>query len=98
MDGAVFSHIRGFGFGVGVVIHDHEGRVAAAMSKKLLQPLGLLEIEVKAMEIWVSFAWDTDIRDVVVESDSKIVADTLLGLCTPPIVVSNVLIGIAYKL
>ena len=51
MDGAVFSHIRGFGFGVGVVIHDHEGRVAAAMSKKLLQPLGLLEIEAKAMEI-----------------------------------------------
>ena len=94
----VFSHIRGFGFGVGVVIHDHEGRVAVAVSKKLLQPLGPLEIEANAMEIWVSFVWDTDIRDVVVESDSKIVADTLLGLCTPPIVVSNVLIGIAYKL
>ena len=38
---------------------------------------GLLEIEVKAMEIGVSFAWDVGIRDVVVESDSKIVADTL---------------------
>ena len=51
MDGAVFSHIRGFGFGVGVVIHDHEGRVAVAVSKKLLQPLGPLEIEANAMEI-----------------------------------------------
>ena len=96
MDVAVFSHIRGFG--VGVVICDHEGRVAVAMSKKLLQPLGLVEIEVKVMEIGVFFAWNAGIRDVVVESDSKIVADTLLGLCTPPIVVSNVLIGIAYKL
>ena len=41
----------GLGFGVGVVIHDHEGRVAAAVSKKLLQPLGPLEIEANAMEI-----------------------------------------------
>ena len=49
------------------------------------------------MKIGVSFAWDTGIRDVVVESDSKIVADTILGLCTP-MVVSNVLNGIAYKL
>ena len=50
------------------------------------------------MKIGVSFVWDVGIRDVVVESDSKIVADTLLGLCTPPIVVSNVLTGIACKL
>ena len=50
------------------------------------------------MKIGVSFAWDTGIRDVVVESDSKIVVDTLLGLCTPPMVVLNVLTGIAYKL
>ena len=67
------------------------------MSKKLHQPLGPLEIEVKAMKIGVSFVWNASIRDVVVESDSKIVADTILGLCTP-MVVSNVLTGIAYKL
>ena len=95
MDGAFFSHIRGSG--IRLVIRDHEGRVAAAMNKKLLQPLGPLEIEAKTMEIRVSFAWDTSIRDVIVESDSKIVVDTLLGLCTPPMVVSNVLTSIAYK-
>ena len=54
------------------------------------------------MEIGVSFAWDVGIRDVVVESDSKIVADTLQGLRTPPVVVSkvvsNILYGVTYKL
>jgi len=34
---------------------------------------------------------------VIVESDSEIVADTLLGLCAPPTIVSNVLTSIAYK-
>ncbi|KAL0006603.1 hypothetical protein SO802_008105 [Lithocarpus litseifolius] len=57
-----------------------------------------VSFEVKAVEIEVSFAWDAGIRDVVVEIDSKIVADTLQGQCTPPMVVSNVLVGIAYKL
>lgn len=31
------------------------------------------------MEIGVSFVWDIGIRDVVIESDSKVVTDTLLG-------------------
>ena len=48
------------------------------------------------MEIGVSFAWIVGIRDMVVEIDSKIVVDTLLGLFTPPMVVSNELNGIAY--
>ena len=46
-----------------------------------------VSFEVKVVEIEVSFVWDAGIRDVVVESDSKIVANTLLGLCTPPMVV-----------
>ena len=95
VDGAIFTQIEGFR--VGVVIRDHDGRVAAGMSMKLLQLLGSLEIEVKAMEIGVAFAWDVGIRDVVVESDSKIVADTLLGSYTPPMIVSNVLVGVAHK-
>lgn len=35
---------------------DHEGKVTAAMSKKIHQPLGPLEIEAKAMEEGISFA------------------------------------------
>ena len=49
VDGAVFTQIEGSR--VRVVIRDHDGRVAAGMSMKLLQPLGSPEIEVKAMEI-----------------------------------------------
>ena len=58
----------------------------------------MFEIEAIAMEIRMVFAWDVGIRDVVVESDSKIMVDTLLGLCTPPMVVSNVLAGVTHKL
>ena len=32
---------------------------------------------VKAMEIGVAFTWDVGIRDMVVESNSKMVADTV---------------------
>jgi len=51
------------------------------------------------MEVGVSFPWDVGIRDVVFECDSKIVFDTLLGLCTdPPMIVFNILVGIIHKL
>ena len=42
--------------GVAVVIRDHEGRVVAALSKKLHYPFGPLEAEAKAMEDAVEFA------------------------------------------
>ena len=32
---------------------------------------------VKAMEIGVAFTWDVSIRDMVVESDSKMVVETV---------------------
>ena len=85
------------GSGVRVVIRDHEGRVTAALSKKLFQHLGPLEIEAKAMEIRVSFVWDIGIRDVVIESDSNVVTDNLLDLCTSPMVVSNILTSVALQ-
>ena len=46
------------------------------------------------MEVGVSFAWDVGIREVMLECDSKIVFDALLGLCTSPIIVSNILAGV----
>ena len=55
-----------------MVIRDHAGRVMAALCKIVHQPLGLLEIEAKAIEEGVTFAWDVSIRDVIFEGDSKI--------------------------
>ena len=66
-----------------MVIRDHAGRVTAALNKIVHQPLGPLEIEAKAMEEGVTFAWDAGIRDVIFEGDSKIISDALMGLCSP---------------
>ena len=73
-----------------------KGQSQDSLSKKFHQSLGPLEVKTKAMEVGVSFAWDVHIRDVVFECDSKIVADTLSGLCTP--LVSNILARLALKL
>ena len=81
-----------------MVIRDYKGRVTAALSKNIHQPLEPLEAKAKAMEVGVFFAWDVGIRDLVFECDSKIVANALLGLRTPIVVVSNILVGVAHKL
>ena len=61
------------------------------LSKQVQQPLGPLEVEAKAMEVGVSFAWDVGIREVILECDSKIMSNALLSLCTPPMIISNIL-------
>jgi len=60
--------------------------------------LGPLEIEAKAMEVGVLFAWDVGIRDAIFECDSKIVSNALLGLCSPPVSISNILARVSQKI
>ena len=50
----------------------------------------MLETKVKAMEERVLFPWDAGIRDVV-ESDSMIVIDALMGSSDPLIVIVNII-------
>ena len=69
-----------------------------ALSKQVQQPLGPLEIEAKAMEVGVLFDWDVSIREVIFECDSKIVSDALLGLCTSPMIILNILVGVYHQL
>ena len=69
--------------GFGAIIRDHAGRVEAALSKHFAAPLGPLETNAKAMEEGVLFAWDVGIWDSVVESDSMIVIDALMGSNDP---------------
>ena len=52
-----------------MVIRDHVGWVTTGLSKIVHQPLGPLEIEAKAMEEGITFAWDVGIRDVIFEGD-----------------------------
>ena len=46
-------------------------------------PLAPLEAEAKAMDVAASFAWDMGIRDMVFETDSKVVSGALCGTTTP---------------
>ena len=46
-DGAVFSKHKWTG--IGVLVRDDQGRVVDAMSKKLMLPLGALEVDAKAL-------------------------------------------------
>ena len=78
------------------MIRDHVGKVTTTLSKIVHQPLGPLEIEAKAMEEGVTFAWDVGIRDVIFERDSKIVFDALMGLGFPPVAVSNILVKVSH--
>ena len=50
------------------------------------------------MEVGVLFVWDVGIRDAIFECDSKIVFDALLGLCSPPVSISNILASVSQKL
>ena len=54
--------------------------VTAALSKVVHQSLETLEIEARAMEEGVTFAWDVGIMNVIFEGDSKIVFDALIWL------------------
>ena len=95
VDGVVFS--QSCQAGVGVVIRDYEGKVIAALIKQIHQPLGPLEIKAKDMEVGVSFAWVVGIREVIFECDSKIVSNALLGLCTPLMIISNILARVSLR-
>ena len=80
------------------MIRVHAGRVTAALSIIVHRPLGSLEIEAKAMEEGVTFAWDVGIGDVIFKEDSKIVFDALMGLGSTPLAVSNILTRVSQGL
>ena len=70
--------------GIGVVARDHTGQCMAAMSKKLWVPLGPLEVEAKAMEEGIDFAWDVGLCKFVFETDSEMLHRSFTGSITPP--------------
>ena len=79
---------------MGVIVRDELGRVEAAMCRNLNASLGAIEIESKAIEAGLLFSQDIGIQDIVVESDSLIMVQTLNGTTIPPSAVSAVVQGI----
>ena len=75
VDGVVFSKRKQVG--IGVVIRDSGGVVVAALSKKMALPLGALETEAKALEEGIQFACDVGVRDVIFESDSMNICNSV---------------------
>uniref|UniRef100_A0A7N2L1L9 RNase H type-1 domain-containing protein n=1 Tax=Quercus lobata TaxID=97700 RepID=A0A7N2L1L9_QUELO len=96
IDAAIFSDLHTIG--IGVIICDHEGSVIAALSKHLPLPLGPLEAEAKVADEAVSFAWDVRVREVIFETNSKVVSNALRGTITPQVSVMDIIGGTLHRL
>ena len=57
-----------------------------------------MEIEAKALEEGVNFAWEVGIKDLVVESDSQVVIDALKGNGIVLVCIANIIEGTGPKL
>ena len=66
--------------GIAVIVKDAQGRVTAALSKKVLAPLGAIDTEAKALEVGVQFAKDIGTQDFILESDSLVLYHVVTGL------------------
>ena len=57
-----------------------------------------MEAKAKALEESILFAWDVGVRDVIFESDSKIVCDAITRCSEPLSAISTLIEGIRLKL
>ncbi|KAL0006036.1 hypothetical protein SO802_013597 [Lithocarpus litseifolius] len=81
--------------GFGVIVRDAYGQVVAALSSRLMAPLGAIETEeAKALEAGMQFARDVGIQDFILESDSLVLIRSLMGLSSPPSSVASVVQGL----
>ena len=81
VDGAVFASQKEAG--LGVLVREAEGRVVGARSKKIMAPLGAVEIEAKAFEFGLHFARDLLIQDFILEGDSLVLVNALKEISPP---------------
>ena len=87
VDGAVFASQKAAG--LGVMIRDDRGRVEAAMSRKVVAPLGVLEAEAKAFEAGLLLTRDIGIQDVILEGDSLVIYNALCEASLPCTFISS---------
>lgn len=90
MDGTVFLTLKYVG--LGIVVWDQWGNVAATMSKLVAALLGSPEMEAKATEEAILFAGDRGFPEVLFESDSLIVIDhSLNGVVASHASIANII-------
>nr|POE84089.1 hypothetical protein CFP56_32841 [Quercus suber] len=92
VDGATFS-TQG-AIGIGVIVWNDKGEMLAALSRRLNEPLGVVEVEAKAFEAGAQFAKDIRIQDFILKGDSVIIHHALVDLSPPPSSVDLVVQGI----
>ena len=78
-------------------MHDEEGNVIAAMSRKKNLPLRVLEMEAKALEIGVKLVKEVGLRDVVFEGDSQLIINAVHGIREAEASVQNIIQGVLQK-
>ena len=76
------------------MIRDVEGRLKAALCRKIKAPLGSLEVEAKAYEAGLLLARHLGLRDIVLEGDSLIISNALKRLTLSPSSVDAIMEGI----
>ena len=92
VDVATFKDIRSTG--IGIVIRDSLGQVAAVLCRKLEAPLSPLEAESKAFEAGILFALSRGFTDVVLEGDSQVLVNALAGSSSSPSAMASVIQGV----
>ena len=91
VDGTIFSEQRAVG--IGVVVRDDQGRVAATISKRINEHLWAVEAEAKAFEEGLQLAKDIGIQDFILEGDSLIIHRALSDLIRAPTSMDSLIVG-----
>lgn len=86
--------LRAEAVGIGVVVQDDQGRVTATLNKRINSPLGAVEAEAKAFEASLQFTKDNGVQDFILERDSLIIYQALLGLAPSPSSMDSLILGV----
>ena len=92
VDGALFPTKKLAG--VGVVIRDQQGRLLAALCRKIRAQMRALEVEPKAYEAGVLLARHLGLRNGVLEGDSLIISNALKNVVQSPTSVAAIVEGL----